>query len=53
MGTTSTLLKDLKDENNFVLGQLYQEHFEVIHRSVSKNNGNSKDVEGIFQLLLQ
>ncbi len=43
------VLQDLKSENNFAFGQLYQDNFHKISVFVKKNNGTENDAEDIFQ----
>lgn len=46
---TSEILKDLKGENNNAFGQLYREHFGMVYRFVTNNNGSADDAEDVFQ----
>ena len=43
------ILIDLKTENNFAFGRLYQNNFHRISKFVQNNNGNVEDAEDIFQ----
>lgn len=45
----TTLLNDLKGENNRSFGQLYQEYFSMISRFVTNNSGQTQDAEDLFQ----
>lgn len=46
---TSEIIKDLKGENNKAFGQLYREHFGMVNRFVTNNNGSTDDAEDLFQ----
>jgi RNA polymerase sigma factor (sigma-70 family) len=43
------LIKDLKTENNFAFGKLYQDNFGKISNFVQNNSGNKTDAEDLFQ----
>ena len=43
------LLEDLKGENNHAFGQLYSKYFEMVHRFVARNSGQTDDAEDLFQ----
>jgi RNA polymerase sigma factor (sigma-70 family) len=45
----TTLINDLKGENNRSFGQLYQEYFSMISRFVTNNSGQTEDAEDLFQ----
>lgn len=45
----SKILNDLKTENNFAFGKLYQDNFGKISNFVQNNSGNRADVEDLFQ----
>ncbi|MEX0811673.1 MAG: sigma-70 family RNA polymerase sigma factor [Chitinophagales bacterium] len=42
-------LIDLKTENNFAFGKLYQKNFHKISKFVVNNSGNKADTEDLFQ----
>ena len=43
------IIADLKTENNFAFGKLYQDNFGKISNFVQKNSGNQADAEDLFQ----
>ncbi len=43
------ILIDLKTENNFAYGKLYQDNFHKISKFVQNNSGNQADAEDLFQ----
>ncbi len=43
------ILSDLKTENNFAFGNLYQSNFGKISKFVQNNSGNQADAEDLFQ----
>lgn len=43
------ILTDLKTENNFAFGKLYQDNFHKILKLVQHNSGNQADAEDLFQ----
>lgn len=45
----NNLIVDLKTENNFAFGKLYQNNFGKISRFVQNNSGNKADAEDLFQ----
>lgn len=45
----SNVLIDLKTENNFAFGKLYQDNFQRISKFVQNNSGNEADAEDLFQ----
>lgn len=45
----SNILIDLKNENSFAFGKLYQDNFTKISKFVQNNSGNQADAEDIFQ----
>ncbi len=45
----SSILIDLKTENNFAFGKLYQHNFQKITRFVQNNSGSRADAEDLFQ----
>lgn len=45
----TTILTDLKGENNTAFGELYKNYFHSVNRFVLNNNGNSNDAEDVFQ----
>ena len=45
----NNILIDLKTENNFAFGKLYQENFGKISNFVQNNSGNQADAEDLFQ----
>ncbi|RPD99147.1 sigma-70 family RNA polymerase sigma factor [Aureibaculum marinum] len=45
----NNILIDLKTENNFAFGKLYQDNFTKISKFVQNNNGNQADAEDLFQ----
>ncbi len=44
-----SLLDDLKGENNFAFGALYQKYFDSVKYFVLKNNGSTADAADVFQ----
>lgn len=44
-----SLLDDLKGENDFAFGVLYQKYFDTVKYFVLKNNGNTTDADDVFQ----
>ncbi len=42
---TTEIISDLKGENNNAFGQLYKEHFKMVSRFVTSNNGQIDDAE--------
>lgn len=44
-----TLITDLKTENNFAFGKLYEANFYKISRFVQNNSGSKSDAEDVFQ----
>lgn len=44
-----TILIDLKTENNFAFGKLYQDNYGKISKFVQNNSGNHADAEDLFQ----
>ncbi len=45
----NSLLDDLKGENNFAFGTLYQKYFDTVKYFVLKNKGSSADADDVFQ----
>ena len=45
----NNILSDLKAENNFAFGKLYQDNFGKISNFVQNNSGNQADAEDLFQ----
>lgn len=45
----NTILTDLKTDNNFAFGKLYQDNFVKITKFVKNNSGNQSDAEDLFQ----
>ena len=45
----NNILIDLKTENNFAFGKLYQDNFGKISNFVQNNSGNQADAEDLFQ----
>ncbi len=43
------IITDLKGENNFAFGKLYEDYFEMVKRFVTTNSGTLADAEDIFQ----
>jgi len=45
----NNILIDLKTENNFAFGKLYQDNFGKISNFVQNNSGSQSDAEDLFQ----
>ncbi|GGG96537.1 hypothetical protein GCM10011416_12930 [Polaribacter pacificus] len=45
----NTILTDLKTDNNFAFGKLYQDNYVKITKFVKNNSGNQSDAEDLFQ----
>lgn len=45
----NNIIVDLKTENNFAFGKLYQDNFGKISNFVQNNSGNQADAEDLFQ----
>lgn len=45
----NSLLDDLKGENNFAFGALYQKYFDTVKYFILKNKGSSADADDVFQ----
>ncbi|PZW41392.1 RNA polymerase sigma factor (sigma-70 family) [Mesonia algae] len=45
----NNIIVDLKTENNFAFGKLYQDNFGKILNFVQNNSGNQTDAEDLFQ----
>ena len=45
----NNIIDDLKTENNFAFGKLYQDNFVKISNFVLNNSGNQADAEDLFQ----
>ena len=43
------LLQDLRTENNFAFGALYEQYFSMVHTFVVRNSGQPADAEDVFQ----
>lgn len=43
------ILFDLKTENSFAFGRLYEENFNKVSKFVQNNNGNQAEAEDLFQ----
>jgi len=49
MTIKTEIIIDLKRENSAAFEQLYKEHFSMVNRFVTNNNGRTDDAEDIFQ----
>lgn len=49
MSNYSSILEDLKTENNHAFGNLYKNHFAAVQRFVLRNSGSADDAEDLFQ----
>ena len=45
----TTILTDLKTENNFAFGELYREYYGVVKRFILNNSGSEEDAQDVFQ----
>ena len=45
----NNIIVDLKTENNFAFGKLYQDNFGKISKFVQNNSGNRSDADDLFQ----
>ncbi len=49
MSPKHDILSDLRGENNFAFGELYNQYFTMVGKFVVHNNGSWTDAEDIFQ----
>jgi RNA polymerase sigma factor (sigma-70 family) len=47
--TINKITEELKTEDNFVIGKLYEKNFQKISKFVLNNSGNIADAEDLFQ----